>query len=163
MYIQNICENNEVFSIWVLWWRIQCTNILNNFNYFRVTKLETLKCCHLNDHPLTETLITTDMWHWVVWPKLFTFDQNIYKYTLLAHLCIIPYILLMPSSPSKIGGSKNFRKQSDKRDGEGHKTLISRRRLNFLGKGSKDLAGRWKLHNLNYIRITLKLCKIYAY
>ena len=56
----------------------------------------------------------------------------------------------MPPSPSKMGGDKNFRKQSDVGMG-GHKTLISRRGVNFFGKGSKDLAGKWKLYNLNYI------------
>ena len=45
----------------------------------------------------------------------------------------------------------------------GHKTLTSRRGVSFLGKGSKDLPGKWKLQNLDYIHITLKLCKIYAY
>ena len=45
----------------------------------------------------------------------------------------------------------------------GHKNLISRRGIHFIGKGSKDLPGKWKLHNLNHTHITLKLCKIYAY
>ena len=40
-----------------------------------------------------------------------------------------------------MGGDKNFRKQSDVGMG-GHKTLISRRGVNFFGKGSKDLAGK---------------------
>ena len=61
-----------------------------------------------------------------------------------------------------MGGGKNFRKPSAVGMG-GRKTLISRRRVTFLGKGSKDLPGKWKLHNLNYILITLTLCKIYAY
>ena len=45
----------------------------------------------------------------------------------------------------------------------GHKALILRRGLNILGQGSKYLPGKLKLHNLNYIHITLKLCTIYAY
>ena len=61
-----------------------------------------------------------------------------------------------------MGGDKNFIKPSAVGMG-GHKTLISRRWVNILGKGSKDLPGKWKLHNLNYIHINLKLCKIYAY
>ena len=92
-----------------------------------------------------DTLITTDIWLWVVCPKFFTFGLNMYKHTLLAHFCII-----------------HFTKQSDVGMG-GHKTLLSRRGVNFLGKGLKDLPGKWKLHDLNYIHITLKLCKIYAY
>ena len=66
----------------------------------------------------------------------------------------------MPPSPSKMGGDENFRKQSNVGMG-GHKTLISRRGVNFLGKGSKDLSRKRKLHNLNYTDITfLKLRKI---
>ena len=69
----------------------------------------------------------------------------------------------MPPSSSKMGGDKNFSKQADVGMG-GHKTVISRRWvINFLGKSSKDLPGKWRLHNFNYIHITLKLCKIYAY
>ena len=93
--------------------------------------------------------------------KKFIFDQNI-LHNLLANHCIIRYILWIPTSPSKMGGGKNFRKPSAVGMG-GHKTLISRRRVTFLGKGSKDLPGKWKLHNLDYILITLTLCKIYAY
>ena len=44
----------------------------------------------------------------------------------------------MPPSPSKLGRDENFRKQSDV-GMEDHKTLISTRGVNFLGKGSKDL------------------------
>ena len=51
----------------------------------------------------------------------------------------------MLPSPSKMGGDENFRKQSDVGMG-GHKTLISRRGVNFLGKGSKDLS-----ENENYL------------
>ena len=69
----------------------------------------------------------------------------------------------MPPSLSKMGGDENFRKQSNVGVG-GHKTLISRRGVNFLGNGSKDLSRKRKLHNLNYTDITfLKLCKIYVY
>ena len=68
----------------------------------------------------------------------------------------------MPPSSSKMGGDKNFSKQADVGMGV-HKTVISRRGVTFLGKSSKDLPGKWKLHNFNYIHITLKLCKIYAY
>ena len=68
----------------------------------------------------------------------------------------------MPPSSSKMGGDKNFSKQADVGMGV-HKTVISRRGVTFLGTSSKDLPGKWKLHNFNYIHITLKLCKIYAY
>ena len=110
-----------------------------------------------------ETLITTDIWNWVVCPNFFLCLTKIYIWhNLLAHLCIIPYILWMPPSPYKMREDENFRKQSDVGIGGGGfiKLLISRRGVNFLGKGSKDLPGKWKLRNLNYIHITLKLCKI---
>ena len=68
----------------------------------------------------------------------------------------------MLPSPSKMGGDKNFRKQSDV-GMVGHKTLISRRVVNFLEKSSEDLPGKLKWHNLSNIHISLKLCKIYAY
>ena len=68
----------------------------------------------------------------------------------------------MLPSPSKMGGDENFRKKSDVGMG-GHKTLISRRGVKILGKGSKDLSENENLLNLNCIRITfLKLCKRYA-
>ena len=40
-----------------------------------------------------------------------------------------------------MGGDKNFRKPSAMEMG-GHKALISRRGVNFLGTGSKDLPGK---------------------
>ena len=56
-----------------------------------------------------------------------------------------------------MGADNNSRKQSDVGMG-GHKTLISRRVVNFLGKSSKDLPGKLKWHNLSNIHISLKLC-----
>ena len=83
-----------------------------------------------------ETLIKPDIWNWVVCPNFFSFEENIYKHNLLAHLCIIPYVVWMPPSPSTMGGDINFRKQSDLGMGD-LKTLISRGGVNFLGKSSK--------------------------
>ena len=40
-----------------------------------------------------------------------------------------------------MGGDEDFREQSDVGMGS-HKTLISRRMVSFLGKGSKDLRGK---------------------
>ena len=49
----------------------------------------------------------------------------------------------MPPSPYKMREDENFRKQSDVGIGGGFiKLLISRRGVNFLGKGSKDLPGK---------------------
>ena len=44
-----------------------------------------------------------------------------------------------------------------------HKTFNFEDRGKFLGKSLKELPRKWKLHNLNYKHITLKLCKRYAY
>ena len=126
-----------------------------------ISELQNFKCPQLNKHLLMRTLITTDTWNWVVCPKFFTFGQSIYKHILLAHLCIIPYILWMPSSPLQNRREKNFRKQFRCED-RSQKILSLRRGVTFLGKGLKYLPRKWKLYNLNYIHITLNLRKIYA-
>ena len=51
----------------------------------------------------------------------------------------------MPPSPSKIGGDKNFRKQSDVGMAD-HKTLISRRGVaKFSWEGLKKFARKMKI------------------